>query len=1122
MIKKILTRFSELLPLILFSLVPLLWFVPGHLINPNDTNFPLDPIALFKQRLFTWNDQHGIGINFSFDTAGISFHGLQALIYFLGFSVIETEKIFLCFWFFLITASFYFFLKYFLGEEENKIILLAGTIFYIFNPYLFSIFSNINAANLAALFFIPISTKFLLKLVLGQMSFKKFLTIFPFICFLAAPIGINFPVLAVVIFYFVFLLFSLILYSRRLKFKRILLTFFLFAFLFFIFNAYWILPDMLVLTQKNAFNLPSGTELRTLLSGFSEFNGINNLFRLQGDWVWRYPGFRGEKFVVYADNFITNPILIVVSYLAPIIFILTLIFVERKFLVFGGGLLLVSLVFSSGNHLPLGSIFLFLVNRLPFLSIFRSPWYKFSLLTVFVYALSAGLFFQYILGKVKQKGILLIIFLAFGQLIYGYPLLTRAIFPNKRKSLPPAQFIIPEHPRMAANFLNQFKSEFTVISLPNNPADVYYWGFNGPYDLLNLYAPSKGVLAGPAQNNGGGIYEVFYQGLTSGYPKLSKLMNFMNSRYLIHKKDIIFDFYNNYDEPDLIKNLLLEQKNLVQAKDFGTWSLYENLAALPGVISVSKRINKVFGNKSSLPQVITLPEFNEREATFFTDDDFPKGQEAGVSYWPLELQPKRVDYVYNYNFPVIKHSPSSPFYFLVRFKERYQLGKIAPLSADFLQFKLQLIGKRFQELKTLVEKENRRQDAFRIESEIIGELKFLDGFLFEKDVNPQNQPYFLNISLPAVEAFEQLFTKGDFEEKQFNTLKVATTNLRKKIIDYLENVLSNQEYLRYQVYLQRKDVFSFYLLRVQNPEKYEAKKIELEIDKKKTTLFLKNGQDGWLKAENVKLDQGKHIIGIPIKFLEGFSHFSDWRLLNASWVENKLTLNGNEEMATATTKVILADNINPTVLDLKFNALPGSEFRIEEYQVNRNNYQTRFQPGVIQSLGAFGWEKFSFDFQTDLKTDYLSLSFTLKPLAGERSKNFAQIQNLRVFKKPKLPILVKEKDTKNMTGDISPLFDFVKKSPTHYRVKVKNSRNPFFLIFRQAFSPLWSARINNEKLAHFNQAGYFNSWLVDQTGDFEIIIDYLPQWMFIFGLRLTVLSLIISYLITIFKKNEKK
>ena len=73
MIKKILDRFLELLPLIFLSLVPIFWFEPGHIINQNDTTFPLDSVAFFKQRFYTWNSSFGLGINYSFDTTGIFF-----------------------------------------------------------------------------------------------------------------------------------------------------------------------------------------------------------------------------------------------------------------------------------------------------------------------------------------------------------------------------------------------------------------------------------------------------------------------------------------------------------------------------------------------------------------------------------------------------------------------------------------------------------------------------------------------------------------------------------------------------------------------------------------------------------------------------------------------------------------------------------------------------------------------------------------------------------------------------------------------------------------------------------------------------------------------------------------
>jgi hypothetical protein len=1029
------------IPLIIISLIPLLWFVPGHLIDPNDTNFPLDPIALFKQRLFTWNNQHGEGINFSFDTAGISFHGTQALIYRLGFSVIQTEKIFLCLWFFLLLFSFYYFIDT-VVKSKNIIVAYSATLFYVFNPYLFNIFSNINAANLAALFFIPITTALLWKVINQNISFKRFLLPFAVICFIAAPMGVNLPVLGAVLFYFAILFIGLFVYYRKTRLKKVVFTFLKIFLVFILFNAYWILPNLLVLYQKSAFALPTDIQLKTALDGFSAYNGINNLFRLQGDWVWRYDGFRGEKFVTFADNFINNRFLIVFSFISPFIFILSLIYCKRKIIVFLGLLLIPSLIFSSGSYPPLGTIFLFLTRTIPLFSVFRSPWYKFSIITVYIYATAVGFFFNYLISQKERRHWLLALFLLTGQLIYSYPMFTQDLFPAKRNVLPPAQFVVPDYPRETSNFLNQTSEDFTVISLPSNPADVYQWGFNGPYEFLNLYAPSKGILAGPAQNSANGLYDLFYKNFILGSNDVAKQMSFLNSRYLIHKKDSIYDFYYGSDEPNLIENILKDQPEIIKINNFGPWEFYENTATRPGIINLTDQLSNIFGSRETLGEILTIDRFNKNIA-IFTDSETLDFKPTN-NIFPLKLMPLQTSSNYDYSFPQVKYYPGNYFYPLIRIKEKFEINKVPKKTYKELQLRLQITGKRLIELKNLLENNRDTSWINNCIEEYLNDLENLDKFLFNDLINDEELPTYLKIAQPAIEKYlsELSFLKLNQSESASKT-----EEFKEKVVDFSINKLSNDNIFRYRIVLPVAENLNLYLIHLRPINPLVKNETSFEIDGKKYKADLKQEKDGWLSVDNLRFSKGEHIIGFPITNTEKYFEFYDWKYNNAKKVQQEISLDASANIATASVKINVKDTSNTSIIKFRYFATVGDTFRVDLMQENKKGYLIQEEPRVVQNLGAESWQNFTFEFQPDYKTDYLKLSFTLIPAKRINTKNIALIDDLNIFEKPKQLILFENIEEKKTTFDNSK-YNIQKINPTLYKVKVENIFSPKLLTFR--------------------------------------------------------------------------
>lgn len=80
---------------------------------------------------------------------------------------------------------------------------------------------------------------------------------------------------------------------------------------------------------------------------------------------------------------------------------------------------------------------------------------------------------------------------------------------------------------------------------------------------------------------------------------------------------------------------------------------------------------------------------------------------------------------------------------------------------------------------------------------------------------------------------------------------------------------------------------------------------------------------------------------------------------------------------------------------------------------------------------------------------------------------------------------------------------------TLYKVNVKVAKGPVAIYFLENFHPGWEAFVDGKKVENHSKIfSYGNSWLVNKTGDFQMIIKYKPQAAFELGLRVSAASVL--------------
>jgi hypothetical protein len=80
-------------------------------------------------------------------------------------------------------------------------------------------------------------------------------------------------------------------------------------------------------------------------------------------------------------------------------------------------------------------------------------------------------------------------------------------------------------------------------------------------------------------------------------------------------------------------------------------------------------------------------------------------------------------------------------------------------------------------------------------------------------------------------------------------------------------------------------------------------------------------------------------------------------------------------------------------------------------------------------------------------------------------------------------------------------------NPTEYEVKI-TTEEPFWLIFSEAFNPLWKAFCSDENMENVVVYSFMNGFYVDKTGDLVITLSFTGQTYFYIGSIISILTLL--------------
>ncbi|SVD33550.1 uncharacterized protein METZ01_LOCUS386404, partial [marine metagenome] len=286
---------------------------------------------------------------------------------------------------------------------------------------------------------------------------------------------------------------------------------------------------------------------------------LPKVLRFQGDWTW-YQGWN-EPYRAYAQIYEESAILIVFSWITPILTILGLKGSKQRLRIFFAIITTIALLLSMGIHTPMNNVYLWLVKNIPLFWIIRSPWFKFGLITTLGFAVLSGLGAMNLaswlqrfrhqsppgLWAHRQSIALVAIIVVTINLVYAFPVTTGQMFPSPetRKHLPSNQMRIPGYISDASTWFAQNVQDGRVAALPETTVWVDENGFVGSAPVLTQIGTTPiiypfntvhGSLVSATNARLNDIaYEAIYRTTTRRADEILKLMNV---QYLNHETGI--------------------------------------------------------------------------------------------------------------------------------------------------------------------------------------------------------------------------------------------------------------------------------------------------------------------------------------------------------------------------------------------------------------------------------------------------------------------------------------------------------------------------------------------------------------------------------------------------------
>ncbi len=575
------------------------WFTNGSVIVGHDSGFSLNAIDDLHKKSFTWWEDN-FGIDGTYYISSQFIHAIDLVSAKLAGIAGGGNGYVVFFWFSMMFLAM-FPLSFYLANKLNRpYIIFLFPVFFVINFYIFQSIFIFERTKYSLLVSLPIFLFFCFlvrdkKIPILIAAIGTSLTMFIFNGGGWAGIPLYGSIVLTGLTFSIFILTESILTKRFDLLKRIIVFFSLSIVLLILLDAYSFFPAIYTQMFSNDSPVANIRTDQTWIGMISVGASFINLFRMQGIPDWYSSANMVNPKHPYAALYTTNSLLIFLSFLIPVIAFLSLLFVrnsnEKRYVYFFALLMLIGMAFTSGSHPPLGSIFIFLYDHIPFFWIFRSPFFKFAPAYLLGLAFLLSFSFLFIISKVtsriqnqsRQKyffiGLLLLVVVSWYSFHFAF--FNKNIFSPWEKGFS----TLVEVPLYVRDFEKWVKGREVddnarILLLPpiNNQwgADAYKWGY-WSLSPLPQFLTNKAIVVNDTslKENESQILSLLYGKIQEGNEKeVENIASALGISYFLVRGDAVFgsskDIVSTFD----YGKQLASMSNIHLLKSFDKWKIY--------------------------------------------------------------------------------------------------------------------------------------------------------------------------------------------------------------------------------------------------------------------------------------------------------------------------------------------------------------------------------------------------------------------------------------------------------------------------------------------------------------------------------------------------------------------
>lgn len=1144
--------FVIVLYILLLGLIPLLWFKNDQLITGTDVNFPPFPKDRMEERFYTWHPYLFAGAERSTNIGSLTYTGTPGVISYVVDDVVLVEKITYVLWFTLTGFS----ISYLLGtlfshrkEDEKFILKLFGITLYMVNFYNVFLWVRLQV-TVTSLVFVPILFALLHKSLNNKKLRPVDLLLLSVATVLGGPLTNQPPIMYVIIlsmFIYIFLyLFKDLVSNRKVLFSKVK-KLLVIACVVIGTGIYWMLPlgnyvfgSGLIddkSTAVDAYNIES------LLEWTSKTSSNLNIFRMYGDVVW-FDSWGEQYYFPEFVEMLNNSFFDVLGMLIVLTIFLAL-HVNRNekkneslVIISFGIITLVSLFFSKGLHPPFEAVFEWSFKNLPGFWIHRAPWQKFGFITTLGYAILGSLGALYVsmiihkkyhLSKYVTVAALISLYLLFNNLF-----VLGKMFPSKDSAEGyhghynfGFHHTFPDYLYKSRDYIQSLPEEnYNIMVLPDQHTTAFEWGY-GSATYISWIFLQRSVIAtqyGEGYALDGYMSDVYRNIVNALYAgnteSLSSVLDFYNIRFILQRNDFASDFFNDYDNPEFIKQKM-EAFDEVDINSIGLWDFYDFSKTQNNSLIY---LANYFIDATNMEDIIMLPVMlntadnmvileNVPDTVSFNEEYHSTMSGGSASTTDFELEPATI--------PNASVDPNNFLYVLVKIRERVQSTVKAKDPVAKADVHLWLAAKRAVEI---TEYNLDSQTTLQLTKDLTTHFRSYMEILSSVNA-PHEHAKLAAKGLQTINTIETINPSLVANIK--TTLATEITKLTSITTSYEENIC---DLSCYEFYMEKEGTYDLYsldsnysLLEVA-PSTIEAVSNASKLDE--DTFLLKPGKVRF--TYNTQANESVTVEDKGELSVETFRQELDTdntrKLINGIAIDNvrKMTARVPDYNSTYTVNIEYMTPVRTgvAIIQESFDGL----------------HKLQLYSDVLEPTN--GTKILNHEVTTSNGVEYLHIYF----YAVEKGMPTVQSVDITRIVRPNL--VLRKNYSISVNAEV-PSLRFVKINPTKYIVEL-DSNTPigeFALVFNQTYSPHWKLyggtgvreqnllsgfetlkldSISNDR--HYKSNYFSNAWLVnpDDLKDIDyLIIEFTSQRTFYISAILSVLTLSSLSIIVLFDYISK-